>query len=258
MKNEIDFLSPIEKELRFNEWCSKKNVTMFLSDLDDSICTCRGTFRFFMSQAYDYLSLELPTVSKDKWKKEIEITNNRLFEKFGVNSKRWDYMVNELSERHLFSSKIEKDVKDIFQQIYFTPPEMLEGAEEGLEFLMKTGIPVGIVTHAGPEWTYRKYKWLNLDKYFKWEDIFIVDQDNHKTSDSWKKAMHYFNTDPINCAVIGDSPRSDINPVWELGTRQCFLVEDPNQWSVHNEDVDERVKKIKNLNQIADAVLGEN
>ncbi|MDO8340459.1 MAG: HAD family hydrolase, partial [Candidatus Woesebacteria bacterium] len=140
-------------------------------------------------------------------------------------------------------------------KIYTTPLIMLEGAEEGLKFINKVKIPIGIVTHAGEEWTYKKYNWLNLNRFLNWDDVFIVDQNKHKTSESWAQAIQYFNLNINNCAVVGDSPRSDINPVWKLGVRQCFLVDDPKQWSIHNELVDSGVKKISNLNQIVESVL---
>lgn len=133
---------------------------------------------------------------------------------------------------------------------------MLEGAEEGLTFIKKTGIPMGIVTHASRKWTKKKFEWLNLDRFLVWDDVFVVNQDTHKTSKSWQEAIQYFRLKPSKCAVVGDSPRSDINPAWEAGVRHCFLVENPGLWSIHNQPVDPSVYKISHLGQIADAVLG--
>lgn len=120
--------------------------------------------------------------------------------------------------------------------------------------LAKVDIPIGLVTHAGSEWTWRKFNWLDLGRFVSWDDVFIVDENKHKTSESWREAVRYFGLRPEQCAVVGDSPRSDINPAWEAGIRQCFLVEDLKQWSVHNQPVDEKVKKIANLSQIVDVI----
>ena len=135
---------------------------------------------------------------------------------------------------------------------------MLEGAEEGLNFLTKIDTPIGIVTHGGSEWTWKKYNWLDLKRFVAWDDIYIVDENKHKTSESWREAVKYFGLKPEESAVIGDSPRSDINPACQIGVRQCFLIEDPKQWSVHNEPVNENVRKISNLSQIVDVIYEAN
>ena len=132
---------------------------------------------------------------------------------------------------------------------------MLEGASEGLDFIKKVGLPIGIVTHANPEWTWKKYNWLGLKRFVNWDDIFIVDENGHKTAESWRRAISYFGQSPDQCAVVGDSPRSDINPAWEIGVKHCFLVEDRKQWAIHKQPVDPSVKIIHRLDQIAEAAL---
>lgn len=255
MSKETGDLTPIEKEFRFNEWCQKEGVKRFLFDLDDTICPTRGIFREVMAQAYDYLALQVPTVSREKWKEEVEAVNNRLFEKLGVNSNRWNYVVDELSARYSLNGEVDQEAKRIFQLIYSTPLPMMEGAEEGLGFIKKVNVPIGIVTHAGQEWTWRKYNWLGLNRFVEWDDVYVVDENGHKTSESWKQAVGYFKLKPEECAVVGDSPRSDVNPAWEIGVRHCFLLEDPKQWSVHNQPVNPQVKRIGRLIQIPNVVL---
>lgn len=244
-----------ERETRFSEWCDKEGIKRFLFDLDDTICPTREVFRSIMSQAYGYLVDKAPTLSREEWQEEIETINNRLFEKLGVRSSRWDYVVDELDEKHTLGEGVVDEVKEIFQQIYTTPIPMFEGAEEGLGFIKNVGVPIGIVTHAGEEWTAKKYEWLDLGRFVDWESIYIVDEEGHKTSESWMQAIAHFGLEVGNCAVVGDSPRSDINPVWELGVKHCFLVNDSKQWTVHNQPVDNTVMRIDHLNQIPDVVF---
>ncbi len=255
MSTELRYLTPIEKELRFSQWCKDEEIKRFLFDLDDTICPTRQVFREVMSQAYDFLATSTPVVSREKWKEEIETINNRLFEKLGVNSNRWNHVVDELAGRYFLGEEVKQKTKQIFQLIYTTPLAVMEGAEEGLMFIKETGISIGIVTHAGPEWTWKKYNWLGLKRFVEWDDVFMVDENKHKTSESWAQAIRYFGLSVGECAVVGDSPRSDINPAWEVGVRHCFLVEDPGQWSVHNQPVDLGVKRISHLGQIAEVVL---
>lgn len=255
MQKEGNYPTPIEKELRFSQWCKNEGIKRFLLDLDDTLCPTRQIFIKFMSQAYCYLANNVTIVSREKWKEEIETINNRLFERLSVNSNRWNYVVDELAEKYPLDEKLKQETKRIFKQIYNTPLTFLEGAEEGLDFISRVGIPMGIVTHADSEWTWKKCNWLNLERFVNWDDVFIVDENKHKTSESWVQAIRYFGLSAKECAVVGDSPRSDINPARKAGIRHCFLVEDPRQWSVHNQPVDSSVKRVGRLDQIVEAVL---
>lgn len=257
MSKEAIHLSPIERELRFSKWCEREGINMFLFDLDDTICSTRQVFTDEMNNAYDYLSQKVPSVPREQWREEIEDANNRLFEEYGVSPNRWNHVVDELKERHNLPREVSDMTRMIFQRIYTTPLVMLDGAEEELSFVKKIDMPIGIVTHAGQKWTWKKFNWLNLERFVNWDDIFMVDENGHKTTESWRDAIGYFGVEAKDCVVIGDSPRSDINPAWEAGVRHCFLVEDPNQWTVHNEAVPTEVKRVSSLAQIQEVVLQE-
>lgn len=257
MSKETTQVTQIETELRFTEWCKKEGITQFLFDLDDTICSTIGVFKKAMGQAYEYLAVQIPDVSQDTWKEEIEALNNRLFEEHGVTPTRWNHVVDELSVRHSLPKDVGSETKRIFQSIYSTPLSMKEGSQEGLSFIKKVRMPIGIVTHAEQEWTWKKYNWLGLGQFVAWDDVFIVDPHGHKTSKSWAEATRYFGVTPKECAVVGDSPRSDINPAWDIGVRRCFLIEGPTQWSVHNQPVQPGVRRISSLRQIPH-VIGEN
>lgn len=257
MQKEKYLLNPNERELCFVQWCKDEGIRRFLFDLDDTICPTRQVFREVMSQVYDFLAISVTVVSREKWREEVETINNRFFEQLGVNSNRWNHVVDELTEKYSLGEEIKQETKRIFQLIYATPLAMMKGAEEGLGFIKNVGVPIGIVTHASLDWTWKKYDWLDLGRFVNKDEIFIVDENGHKTSESWTQAIQYFGLVPEQCVVVGDSPRSDINPAREAGVRHCFLVEDPNQWSVHNQPVDQSVKKIGNLGQIVEALLGQ-
>lgn len=248
----------INEELKrtlFTEWYKKQGIKRFFVDLDDTICPTRPLISNIMSQVNDFLAEKYQEVPKETWMGEIREANNRLFETYGVNSSRWNYVVDEVGKKFPISDEVEQRVKDLFQLIYKTPLTMLEGAEEGLKFIKEVGLPIGIVTHASQTWTRQKYDWLGLSRFLDWEEVFVVDENGHKTSKEWGEAIKYFGLKTTECAVVGDSPRSDINPVWEIGVRHCFLVEDPEQWSIHNQPINGIVRKIKTLAQIPDSVL---
>lgn len=251
-ETERDF---VQLSQHFTDWCGKEGIKRVLLDLDDTYCSTSEVFREILSQVYVYLETNAPFLSRNEWKNQVQTTNNRLFEQMGVRKTRWNDVVDELAEKHALDRGVTCETKRIFQLIYTTPIQPKDGAEEGLSFLKETGVPLGIVTHANEYWTWMKYDWLRLDRFVKKDDFFIVDENGHKTVESWKQAIEHFGLTPSQCVVVGDSPRSDINPAWELGVRHCFLVEDDKQWSVHQQPVHDEVKVIKHLNQIAEAVL---
>ncbi len=250
-----DKLSQTNNEIRLAEWCKEKGIKRFLFDLDDTLCPTGSVFREVMSQAFDFLATSAQVNTRDEWKEEVETVNNRLFEQYGVNRNRWDHVMDELAGRYDLNWEVTLEAKRIFQLIYTTPLSLSEGSDEGLSVVKKTGVPIGIVTHAGIEWTQKKYEWLGLNRFLEWRDIFVVDENGHKTSESWRQAVNYFRVKPAECLVVGDSPRSDINPAREAGVTHCLLLEDPLQWSVHNQPVDPSVRIISRLDQIAQVIL---
>lgn len=47
--------------------------------------------------------------------------------------------------------------------------------------------------------------------------------------------------------VVGDSPRSDINPATQIGVKQCILIDSHSKWSIQQENVNSSVIRVKNL-----------
>lgn len=254
MQVEYEHRSPIEKELNFSYWTKKEGTKRILIDLDDTICPTRPLFQQKIHHACQYLHQQHSHKSVQDWKQEIQIINDHLFEKHGVNPNRWNLLVNELKGTNPLSQDTSNNTLAIFNSIYSTPLSFLPGAENGLKFLKKTNQQIGIVTHANQAWTWAKYNWLDLKRFVDWDDVYIVDENGHKTSESWRQSINYFRLKPYECLGVGDSPRSDINPLRSLGVRHCFLINDPNLWSIHRQPVDPSVRLIDNLSQIPDAI----
>ncbi len=245
-----ELLSPIEQELHFLDWCKRNNVRQFLFDGDDTLWDTVSVFRKHLATSHRYLASVTP-LPAEEWKVRMSAINDRLFETHGVTIQRWDYVVAELSEQDHLSEEVKGNTLAIIKQIYEEPPEFLEGTEEALQFLNKVRIPFGIVTHANKEWTRNKYHWLSLPKLLAWEDVYIIDENGHKTKESWREAIKYFGCQPDEIAVVGDSPLSDINPAQTLGVRQLFIIEgDIPRWKVHNVPTDPNVHAIRNLTEL--------
>lgn len=196
-----------------------------------------------------------PLFDRKAWKEQIKSINDIYFELYGVNPNRWNQVVDNLCDKYLLHSEVSNHTKEIFQNIYYTPLQFKTGAKEGLDFLKKTETPIAIVTHANKDWTWRKYNWLGLNKYLDWDDVYIIDENGHKTGESWQSALNYFKIKASDCAVVGDSPRSDINPATNIGIRHSFLVKNSNSWSIHQQEVPEETIIINNLSDIVKYTL---
>lgn len=253
-------VSPIEQELAFNRWCKQREIEMILMDGDDTLWKTRSIFIKQQERCYDFLAQQ-GILSREEWRLAIEKENDKLFETTGVNPMRWDMVIDSISKYGLTTTATDQ-AKSILRQIYNTPSEFIKDTEKGLEFLSRVEIQKGIVTHANRGWTVRKYNWLNLERYFSWDDdIFIVNEDGHKTAQSWREAMEYFRVRPENCMVIGDSPRSDINPAIEIGVGTCMLVQNGSGiWSVHqhqiiNEDIVWTISSLDDVRHLGGEVV---
>lgn len=255
MRAEVESLEFSSKEGQFREWCERERIKRFLFDLDDTICSTKEIFGRAIDRVCRLLAEQGGAWGEDKWKNEVKRINNRLFEEFGVNPCRWNLLVDELTKMYALEKAVGSALVAVFEEVYLTPLVFKEGAENGLRFIKSSGVSIGIVTHANSEWTKRKYNWLNLGRFVEWEEIFLVDENSHKTRESWLGAMRHFNLEPENCAVVGDSPRFDINPPRELGVRHCFLVEDRGLWDVHNQPIDSGVWRIKSLAEIPEVAF---
>ncbi len=244
------WVSPTKRGQLFCEWCERNEVQRFLFDLDDTICRTREKFINRITECIDLLNVKRPDVPN--WREKFETTNNQFFESHGVNPRRWQLIMDELQKVYELNREMATEGLRVLMKIYFDKVVFLDGAETMLKFLSKTKVKIGIVTHANVEWTKRKYGWLGLERFLAWDNVFIIDENGHKTDESWREACRFFGSKPDNVAVVGDSPRSDINPARTIGVKHCFLLEDPKQWSVHQQAVGQEVRRVKNLAGIID------
>lgn len=251
------FLSSIEQEIYFTKWAHDHGIKQFLFDLDNTICGTTQIFDIYVKQIIDHLSTVQPLLTPKQWRDEFESASNESFEKNGVNPDQYKLLFDNLCAKFNLGKPTNDILKSTFQKIYDTPVTFLDGAEKTLKFLKKIDIPTGIVTHANQAWTYKKYQWLDLQRYLNWEDIYIVNENGHKTSESWQDAIKYFHLLPQECAVVGDSPRTDVNPANQIGVKYCFLVENQLSWSVHQQPIHPDIRRIKNLPQIIQIGTGQ-
>ena len=237
----------------FSDWLIKNKIKIIVFDFDDTLCKTKWVFERQLRTCASYFSHSLGGKDAEGWYRELEKNNNRLFEVFKVNPKRWVEVVNQTI------GDVDQEIKDkaveIFMKIYREPLPFIEGVEESLSELKKQKMNMAIHTHANADWTWRKYDWLRLDRFFPKDKVFISNEDDHKTADSWRKVFEFLDCPPKKGMVIGDSPRSDINPALEIGVGKCVLYQGGEIWSVHRQEILKNVRVIKNLTEMFDLGL---
>ncbi|HAP37623.1 hypothetical protein A2574_02515 [Candidatus Shapirobacteria bacterium RIFOXYD1_FULL_38_32] len=247
------YLSPVEEELAFVERCRVNGVKQIILDWDDTIGKTVGIFKKQMDRCYDFLAERAPILSREEWRERIVFHNNNSFETHGVNPIRWSVVMDLVQRETGLDKKNTRGAVKILGHIYKTRQEFLPGAEEGLQFLVKTGMPIGIGTHANWDWTRFKYNCLKMHRYVPWDDVYIFDENGHKTPKEWDKGIRkYFKVRPERCMLVGDSPRSDINPAIEIGVRaeNCVWItgNGTELWSIHQQAVPAEVRRMSNIN----------
>lgn len=246
-------LSPIEEELAFRRWCDLVGVRKVLLDYDNTISATPGVFRFWMEKCCRYLE-DGTGMSWKTWLEELKIESDARFTTMSVNPERWNASMEGLQTRFGLAEALVRGGSEILAQIYLTPIPMLSGAEEGLRFLRRIGIPIHIVTHAGEGWTKKKFRWHGMDRYFSFDrDVYTVDVNGPKNCQSWQDAADYFRVDMRKVMVVGDSQKADIVASIEAGVPagQTVLV-DGLDWKLHQvNDLPNEVMRINNLGELA-------
>lgn len=231
-------------------WCDAKSIKTFLFDMDDTLCPTYNVFHNTFLKAFDILSTAETHRSYHEWKNDLTVLDYQAFVEFGVNPIRWGFILDRLHSQFPIQQSTYDKLSNVFNIIYATPLTVFDGVHEFFELLVNNNIKIGIVTHANKDWTYSKYNWLGINKFIDFTDIYIVDENGHKTSQAWKDAISYFKILPINCAVVGDNPKADIESSMLAGVETCFLVEGPKIWDTHQVPVSENVLRIKSLKDI--------
>lgn len=212
----------------------KLGIKLILFDLDDTLVDTHVIFREKINQYFSYVSARYPDIDRQELETRGREINDRLFLKYGVNPKRWQEVNEELITIYGL------DKKETFyaganylQEIYTTVPKLKEGVPDILKDFRAAGVRIGLVTHASVNWTNFKVDNLALRTYF--EDIIIIDENGHKTSTQWEKAISHFKEKPKNTLVVGDNVKGDMIAAREAGVKYLVWYSQGSQWKLYRE-----------------------
>jgi putative hydrolase of the HAD superfamily len=161
---------------------------------------------------------------------EIELVNAKIHgygsKNFGCNLQQ---AFKHLAEREIRSGDLDH-VMSLAERILEQPLEMIDGVEETLAELAQRHA-LTLFTKGHPEEQRMKVDRSGLGGYFTHTAIV-----KEKDTPAYQRLVVERGFDPFETWMIGNSPRSDINPALEAGLN-AVLVPHPHTWVLEHQDL---------------------
>lgn len=221
------------------------NYKYIFFDADDTLWENEWYFRDaerkFSELFKDYASKE--EIVHTLWKKQEDN-----IPMFGYGSKT--YLIGMLDTAHeLYKAPLPEDlylqVKQIIQDLAFHELQVYEGVEETLASLSQK-YRLAVVTKGDLTEQLTKYQKSGLSKYF--HHIEVVP---NKTPEDYYGVISKLDIEPKDILMVGNSVRSDIAPVIEIGATAVYIPSE-NIWIHEVMDLpsSERIIELSKINQL--------
>ena len=200
-------------------------------DADDTLWENNVYFEDAFSQFVEFLNhSSLNAVEIRAVLDEIELANIKLHgygsANFGRNLKQ---CYQHLCDRDIQAGDLER-VMSFAECILERPMEVIDGVPETLEYLAARH-DLTLFTKGHPEEQRLKIDRSGLGGHFK--DAVVVKE---KDVEAYLRLVRHKEMDPDHAWMIGNSPKSDINPALAAGIRAVF-VPHARTWSLEKEQV---------------------
>ncbi len=134
----------------------------------------------------------------------------------------------------------------VFDERYWKKKEMLEGAEDTLEFLAEQGDELLLLTKGDQTVQEKKVVFYQLKRFFETENIHIVPQKNKEVIE---KVIS--DRDKSRVYSVGNSIRSDVEPSLAAGVKVIYIPCETWQWEREHKGMPEDPNLIK-MEKISD------
>lgn len=231
------------------ELMKQNGVNGVLFDYDDTFCATADYMGWVMevyaAKVARNLSIDSETVLE-----RVNYHNTRLYKEYFVNPIRWN-KTSECVSLDL-TGKIDtlKREERVFMRIFENVPELFPGVKTILKSLSKSGMKVGMVTHATLDWTMLKLERHGIIGYI--DHLQLADVNKHKSIEDWRLGVEGLGLLPSQVIGTGDSISGDVIPMLELGMRGVLAL--PNSWSVNHAEVPARAVEISGINYFFEGV----
>lgn len=134
-----------------------------------------------------------------------------------------------LAERDLEDEDVQQ-VRQFGEQIRSHPLQLLDGVKETLDYLSARH-DLALLTKGDFEEQKLKVERSEIEGYFR--EVVIVQEKDVAT---YHRVVGELQVDPQRTWMIGNSPRSDINPALEAGLNAVYIPH-PHTWHLEHEEV---------------------
>jgi putative hydrolase of the HAD superfamily len=202
-------------------------------DADDTLWENNIYFERAFDEFYDFLAhSSMSAVEVRAVLDEIETVNSKIHgygaENFARNLAE---CYDKLVEREVRSEDLPQ-VMSFAKRIVHHPMELIAGVEDTLEYL-SVRHDLTLFTKGNPEEQKLKLDRSGLAVYFGHTAIV-----KEKNAASYSTLIQERRLNPERTWMIGNSPKSDINPALEVGINAVF-VPHPHTWRLEHEEVRE-------------------
>jgi putative hydrolase of the HAD superfamily len=176
---------------------------------------------------------------------EIEIVNNKIHGYGAKNfARNLAQCYRHLSQRGIAEADIQQ-VMSFADQILHSPMELIPGVEETLARLGEVH-ELTLFTKGHPEEQQAKIDRSGLKAYF--DHCEVVKEKNSAAYLALAEARSF---DSSRTWMIGNSPKSDINPALHAGLRAVFIPH-ARTWTLEREEVPENHERLLRVERFAD------
>lgn len=168
-----------------------------------------------------------PTETRDIFD-EIEIANIKIHGYGAANfARNMVQCYQHLVERDIAPGDLER-VMSFADRILHQPIEMLPGVEETLDYLLHRNHDLILFTKGNPDEQRHKIDRSPVGRYFR--EFEIV---REKDAAAYRDLITRYQLNPTITWMVGNSPKSDINPALEAGMNAVF-VPHARTWALEN------------------------
>jgi putative hydrolase of the HAD superfamily len=161
---------------------------------------------------------------------QIELENSRTHGYGSANfGRNLQACFCRLAQRHYDDLDLDK-VMGLTRQILHQPVELIDGVEDTLDYLAGRH-HLTLFSKGHPEEQHMKVEKSGLSRFF--QSCRIVKE---KNAGSYREVVAEMKMDPAATWMVGNSPKSDINPALAAGLA-AVLVPNENTWSLEREEL---------------------
>lgn len=223
-------------------------IKVIAFDADDTLWVNEPYFREAEEKFCSLLEDFMPSHSILKELYHTEISNLKLYG-YGIKGFMLSMIETALrvSDQKMPISLVEKVIR-IGQEMLEKPVDLLPGVEEVLQKL-NGDFRIVLATKGDLVDQERKLKKSGLEQYFHHIEIM-----SEKRVEDFAKLIRHLDVDPVNFVMLGNSLKSDILPVLELGGHAIHIPFHIT-WvheEIQHEVIHERFVSVENITQAAD------